>query len=395
MESMEEILDLEDLQENVVDETLKEFMAKDEEAEKLLKEKIDELVLETEKLNKKEEEIKSLEESSREKISMNASPDELIEIAEKIKSAQSELSEINANIEKLEKEKEELDSTKKNVEDSKREYIKNLNSTNLNYQEQIKKIEEAIAVCDNPSLKQALEDVKKEKESELLSLQESRNTALKTALNPIENSAEENNTVENESKPSEEKVTLDIVEPIIPSVEPPVVETNNVDNISNSVLPDMGAQSDLLLDLPKVEAPISDNNIPEVKPLFEDDSNIIDNANNVNEVNDVNVANEDVDNFAKDIINEEKNDNMIGLDSILNVNTNNENNNIIMPELKPVQTDTIEIKKEESPKVKIIFEKNVPEAAIKEIYSSSTIMPGIYDYLNDGNNIINAGGALL
>ena len=103
---MEEILDLEDLQENVVDENLKEFMAKDEEAEKLLKEKIDELVLETEKLNKKEEEIKTLEESSREKISMNASPDELIEIAEKIKSAQSELSEINANIEKLEKEKQ-------------------------------------------------------------------------------------------------------------------------------------------------------------------------------------------------------------------------------------------------------------------------------------------------
>ena len=42
---MEEILDLEDLQENVVDENLKEFMTKDEEAEKLLKEKIDELVL--------------------------------------------------------------------------------------------------------------------------------------------------------------------------------------------------------------------------------------------------------------------------------------------------------------------------------------------------------------
>jgi hypothetical protein len=395
---MEEILDLEDLQENVVDENLKGFMTKDEEAEKLLKEKIDELVLETEKLNKKEEEIKSLEESSREKISMNASPDELIEIAEKIKSAQSELSEINANIEKLEKEKEELDSTKKNVEDSKREYIKNLNSTNLNYQEQIKKIEEAIAVCDNSSLKQALEDVKKKKESELLSLQESRNTALKTALNPIQNAIEENNAVENESKPSEEKVTLDIVEPIIPSVESPVVESNNVDNVSNSVLPDMGAQSDLVLDLPKMESPISDN-IPEVKPLFEDDSNIINNANNnannASEVNDVNVANEAVDNFAKDIINEEKNDNMIGLDSILNVNTNNENNNIIMPELKPVQTDTIEIKKEESPKVKIIFEKNVPEAAIKEIYSSSTIMPGIYDYLNDGNNIINAGGALL
>ncbi len=102
----------------------------------------------------------------------------------------------------------------------------------------------------------------------------------------------------------------------------------------------MGAQSDLVLDLPKVESPISDN-IPEVKPLFENDSNIINNANNASEVNDVNVANEAVDNFAKDIINEEKNDNMIGLDSILNVNTDNENNNIIMPELKPVQTDIL------------------------------------------------------
>ena len=160
---MEEILDLEDLQENVVDENLKGFMAKDEEAEKLLKEKIDELVLETEKLNKKEEEIKSLEESSREKISMNASPDELIEIAEKIKSAQSELSEINANIEKLENEKKKLEETKNNIEETKKEYIKNLSDANSDYQNQISKIEDAIAVCDNPSLKQVLEDEKRKK----------------------------------------------------------------------------------------------------------------------------------------------------------------------------------------------------------------------------------------
>lgn len=57
---------------------------------------------------------------------------------------------------------------------------------------------------------------------------------------------------------------------------------------------------------------------------------------------------------------------MIGLDSILNVNTDNENNNIIMPELKPVQTDTIEIKKEESPKVKIIFEKMCQKQLLKK-----------------------------
>ena len=98
-----EILDLEELKENkseVIDENLKGFMSKDEEVSKLLEDKIGEIDSETEKLNAKEEEIRDLEESSREKISMDASPDELIEIAGKIKSAQSELSEINANIEK-------------------------------------------------------------------------------------------------------------------------------------------------------------------------------------------------------------------------------------------------------------------------------------------------------
>ena len=188
-----EILDLEELKENkseVIDENLKGFMSKDEEVSKLLEDKIGEIDSETEKLNAKEEEIRELEESSREKISMDASPDELIEIAGKIKSAQSELSEINANIEKLENERKELEETKNNVEETKKEYIKNLSDANSDYQNQISKIEDAIAVCDNPSLKQVLEDVKKEKERKLASLQESRNNELKTALNPAIESVE-------------------------------------------------------------------------------------------------------------------------------------------------------------------------------------------------------------
>ena len=83
-----EILDLEELKENkseVIDENLKGFMSKDEEVSKLLEDKIGEIDSETEKLNAKEEEIRELEESSREKIIMDASPDELIEIAGKIK----------------------------------------------------------------------------------------------------------------------------------------------------------------------------------------------------------------------------------------------------------------------------------------------------------------------
>lgn len=309
-----EILDLEELKENkseVIDENLKGFMSKDEEVSKLLEDKIGEIDSETEKLNAKEEEIRELEESSREKISMDASPDELIEIAGKIKSAQSELSEINANIEKLENEKKELEETKNNIEETKKEYIKNLSDANSDYQNQISKIEDAIAVCDNPSLKQVLEDVKKEKERKLESLQESRNNELKTALNPA----------------------IESVEPIIN--EP---ETNN-------------------LEIPKIE--------PEI---------------------DIPVVNEE--NAIQNTEDQVKEDPMIGLDSILS-----SNDEIVMPKLTNVETDKIEMPKVEEKRVKVIFSKDVPDVAVKEILSSSTVMPNVYSYL--GNNIISNGGILL
>ena len=309
-----EILDLEELKENkseVIDENLKGFMSKDEEVSKLLEDKIGEIDSETDKLNAKEEEIRELEESSREKISMDASPDELIEIAGKIKSAQSELSEINANIEKLENERKELEETKNNVEETKKEYIKNLSDANSDYQNQISKIEDAIAVCDNPSLKQVLEDVKKEKERKLASLQESRNNELKTALNPA----------------------IESVEPIIN--EP---ETNN-------------------LEIPKIE--------PEI---------------------DIPVVNEE--NAIQNTEDQVKEDSMIGLDSILS-----SNDEIVMPKLTNVETDKIEMPKVEEKRVKVIFSKDVPDVAVKEILSSSTVMPNVYSYL--GNNIISNGGILL
>ena len=232
-------------------------MSKDEEVSKLLEDKIGEIDSETEKLNAKEEEIKELEESSREKISMDASPDELIEIAGKIKSAQSELSEINANIEKLENERKELEETKNNVEETKKEYIKNLSDANSDYQNQISKIEDAIAVCDNPSLKQV----------------------------------------------------LDI---------PVVNEENAIQSTENQV----------------------------------------------------------------------KEDPMIGLDSILS-----NNDEIVMPKLTNIETDKIEMPKVEEKRVKVIFSKDVPDVAVKEILSSSTVMPNVYSYL--GNNIISNGGILL
>ena len=328
-----EILDLEELKENkseVIDENLKGFMSKDEEVSKLLEDKIGEIDSETEKLNAKEEEIRDLEESSREKISMDASPDELIEIAGKIKSAQSELSEINANIEKLENERKELEETKK-------EYIKNLSDANSDYQNQISKIEDAIAVCDNPSLKQVLEDVKKEKERKLESLQESRNNELKTALNPAIESVEPKEEVK------EEKV--DNIDPI----------TNIEMNVSDeSIISEPETNN---LEIPKIE--------PEI---------------------DIPVVNEE--NAIQNTEDQVKEDPMIGLDSILS-----SNDEIVMPKLTNVETDKIEMPKVEEKRVKVIFSKDVPDVAVKEILSSSTVMPNVYSYL--GNNIISNGGILL
>lgn len=335
-----EILDLEELKENkseVIDENLKSFMSKDEEVSKLLEDKIGEIDSETEKLNEKEEEIRELEESSREKISMDASPDELIEIAEKIKSAQSELSEINANIEKLENERKELEETKNNVEETKKEYIKNLSDANSDYQNQISKIEDAIAVCDNPSLKQVLEDVKNEKERKLASLQESRNNELRTALNPAIESVEQKEEVK------EEKV--DNIDPIINTeinvLDEPIINETETNN----------------LEIPKIE--------PEI---------------------DIPVVNEE--NTIQNTEDQVKEDPMIGLDSILS-----SNDEIVMPKLTNIETDKIEMPKVEEKRVKVIFSKDVPDVAVKEILSSSTVMPNVYSYL--GNNIISNGGILL
>ena len=323
-----EILDLEELKENkseVIDENLKGFMSKDEEVSKLLEDKIGEIDSETEKLNAKEEEIRELEESSREKISMDASPDELIEIAGKIKSAQSELSEINANIEKLENERKELEETKNNVEETKKEYIKNLSDANSDYQNQISKIEDAIAVCDNPSLKQVLEDVKKEKERKLASLQESRNNELKTALNPAIESVE----------PKEE------------------VKEEKVDNVDPIINTEINVLDEPIINEPEIDIPV------------------------VNEENAIQNTEDQV-----------KKDPMIGLDSILS-----SNDEIVMPKLTNVETDKIEMPKVEEKRDKVIFSKDVPDVAVKEILSSSTVMPNVYSYL--GNNIISNGGILL
>lgn len=307
MEPIEDIIDLDELQEDVVDDKLKEFMSKDEEASKLLKDKIEELSKEEEKLEKKEEEVRKLEESSREKISANASPDELIEIAGKIKEAEEELKGIRENIQSLTNERENLIETKNNIEASKKEYIKSLNSTNSSFEEQLVKISEAIEVCDNPALKQALMDVKEQKERELTELQEKRNNELKMVLNEKED-------ISSEIEEDKKEVSKEEVNQTETSIE---------------------------IEMPKV-----------------------------------------------DIQNER--DNIINIDSILTSENDVEPESQVIPELNVINTQTISLPevnpvdlKDES-RVKIIFEKDVPDELLREIFNSSSIMPALYDYLEVG-----------
>ena len=325
---MDEIIDLEEV--TVEDETLKDFMKKDEEAEKKLNDKIEELAKEEEKLNKKEEELKSLEESNREKISTNASADELIEIAGKIKEVEEELSSIKQNIDSLSKEKEELVETKNNVESSKKEYIKSLNQTSSNYKEQLEKISEAIEVCDNPTLKQVLEDVQAKKNEELTELQEKRVSELRKVLNEEEP----------EDKPELELPKEETIQSSIENDKPvvPIIEIK---------------EEQPILDIPV--DPIT-YDVPNEVPIIDSDVNT-----------DLNKPSDDV----------------INLDAILNsvpdTNLNVINtDNIIIPEINQIDAQN-------ENKIRIIYEKDVPEVALKEIYSSSKIMPSLNNYLETTN----------
>lgn len=345
---MDEIIDLEEV--TVEDETLKDFMKKDEEAEKELNDKINEFLKEEEKLTKKEEELKSLEDKNREKISTNASADELIEIAGKIKELEEELSSIKENIDTLSKEKEELLNTKKEIESSKKDYIKSLNQASSSYKEQLKKISEAIEVCDNPTLKQVLEDVQNKKNEELTELSEKRINELKKVL-------KEEDEEKTEIEVKEPKVVTPTFEiPKVDDIQIPVIEPTPVDTIVPPV--EEPKQVD---PIPTFEVPTEPLNTTVEVPIMD------------------NFVNPDL-----NINNEVKSDDVINLDTILNSVPNNDLNiintdNIIAPGVNQTNEN----------KIRIIYEKDVPNTALKQIYTSSKIMPSLMSYLENGGVFIN------
>ena len=337
------------------------------EAEKELNDKIGELAIEEEKLNKKQDELNSLEDENRQKISTNASADELIEIAGKIKELEEELSSIKENIDTLSKEKEELINTKNEIESSKKEYIKSLNQASSNYEEQLKKISEAIEVCDNPTLKQVLEDVQAKKNEELSELSEKRENELKKVLKEEETSI----------KMPEEEVKIDKIDIDVkdekPSLEVPtfgkqddLINILEPINLEKEKVPIEETKNDNFI----IENPIPTIEVPEISSQPQEDIS-----------NDINIPNFNESINTEPLNDVQPNNEVINLDSIL---TSPE-----LPELNVTNVDSLDIpivnNEEKEDKIKIIYEKEVPNNLLKDIYSSSKIMPSLNNYLENKN----------
>ena len=245
-------------------------------------------------------------------------------------------------------------------------------------------------MCDNPTLKQVLKDVKAEKVKELEELQEKRNNELKTVLNDVaeeenvevevssdEPKEEVSNEIEKEEVkveleiPSEEENKIELEVPVVDvAIETEIKEEPKVELEIPSVNLDLNIEPKDEIEVPSsdivMDTVINETPVEEVKPIFD---------------------------ISEDIKPEEENNNLINIDTILseiNVTGNEEvkEETVVTPDLNVVNTEPITMPENNfanvnsESKIKIIFEKDVPEVLLKDIYSSSKIMPVVYDYLD-------------
>ena len=195
---MEEIIDIDELAEKEENEKLKEYLKEDETVSKELSDKIEELTNEKAKLSAKNTEIKEKEDSLRDKLTHDASTNEIRKIADEIDEMKAEMTSISENIDKLEKELKEIIEAKTKTEETKKQYKEKVSSTIDEYEKKISTIEAAIKVCDNEYLKKAQEEELQRMKDTLEGLKEDRSKELKEALGSTikeENVVETNDTV--------------------------------------------------------------------------------------------------------------------------------------------------------------------------------------------------------
>lgn len=177
------------------DEKLKTYLEKDASVEDLLENKINQLNEEKQKLSNKYTELKKLEGSYRDKLTRDASTDEIRKIADDIDKVKEEVNDIQKNIESLEADINKTTETKKQTEESKENYIANVSKTINEYEKKLDAINKAIEVCNNDSLKEAFEEEQTKMQTELNTLKSKReeelNKAIETTINNTNESKDE------------------------------------------------------------------------------------------------------------------------------------------------------------------------------------------------------------
>lgn len=173
------------------DEKLKTYLEKDASVENLLGNKINELNNEKQKLSNKYTELKKLESSYRDKLTRDASTDDIRKIADDIDKVKEEVTDIQNNIDSLEKDINKITETKKQTEESKENYITNVSKTIIEYEKKLDAINKAIEVCNNDSLKEAFEEEQTKMQNELNTLKSKREDELNRAVELTINNSDE------------------------------------------------------------------------------------------------------------------------------------------------------------------------------------------------------------
>ena len=410
---MEEIIDIDELAEKEENEKLKEYLKEDETVSKELSDKIEELTNEKAKLSAKNTEIKEKEDSLRDKLTHDASTDEIRKIADEIDEMKAEMTSISENIEKLEKELKDIMEAKTKTEETKKQYKEKVSSTIDEYEKKISTIEAAIKVCDNEYLKKAQEEELQRMKDTLEGLKEDRSKELKEALG---NTIKEENVVE----------TNDTV---IPEVE--VSPINNEPLFNNDiVLPKEESKVEPINDTPvdlniDLTLPTDVENTSSLNEKPKEES--LENKKEDTQKNDIDINMDLLSSIGLDSVKEEPkvepiNDTPVDLNIDLTLPTDVENTNSLNAESKDEEPlvnlgedlPNINEPAMDEPKIedikpsidlsdlasfsnvtelntnkgtKITKTDIVPDEKVSQIFSSRGIIPIVYDYLENQSKV--------
>ncbi len=324
---MEEIIDIDELAEKQQNEKIKEYLKEDESVSKELTDKINELTIEKNKLSDKSAELKEKEDSLRDKLTHDANTDDIRKIADEIDEIKQDMIQISENISGLEKDLKEISNAKNRTEETKVEYSKKISSTIDEYDKKISTIEAAIKVCDNEYLKKAQEEELSKMKETLDDMKEERSRELKEALN--------------------------------------VAMPNNTDDSYNDLDSNSDTKINSLLDEVTV-SPLDINNDTEIEipSVIEDKT-------------------EPEETHANDL------DNIIPLDLNLDFMNSNEeekenDTNILTEDITPTVDLSLDldINNTDASSYEVINEDTVSDDKISEIFSSSGILPSVFEYLD-------------